>query len=196
MEENEFLECMRRMASGDRDALRIVYEAYLKLIFSVCMNQLKHREAAEDVASEFFIRLFRVAGSFNGDGHHKAWLVTIAKNMCVDYMRKNGREIAVLDEPTGEDDDMQREVSTDEAGASPMFHGSGGPDLAERAANRLTLEAAMRLLNEKEKEIIDLKLTSGFTFKEIAEMLGMPQGTVSWHYNEAIKKLRRFMQDG
>ncbi|MBR0145798.1 MAG: sigma-70 family RNA polymerase sigma factor [Eubacterium sp.] len=196
MEERAFEECMRRMASGDRDALREVYEAYLKLIFSVCMNQLKHREAAEDVASEFFIRLFRVAGSFRGDGHHKAWLVTIAKNMCVDYMRKNGREIAVLDEPAGEDDDMQREVSSDEAGASPMFHRSNGPDMAESTTNRLTLEAAMRLLSEREKEVIDLKLSAGFTFREISEMLGIPQGTVSWHYNEAIKKLRRYMQDG
>ena len=196
MEEKTFEECMQRMASGDREALRLVYEAYLKLIFSVCMNQLKHREAAEDVASEFFIRLFRVAGSFRGDGHHKAWLVTIAKNMCVDYMRKNGRELAVLDEPVGDDDDMQREVSPDEAGATPMFHRSDGPDLAESAANRLTLEAAMELLSEKEKEVIDLKLSAGFTFKEISEMLGMPQGTVSWHYNEAIKKLRRYMQDG
>ena len=196
MEEKAFEECMQRMASGDRDALREVYEAYLKLIFSVCYNQLKHREAAEDVASEFFIRLYQAAGSFKGNGHHKAWIVTIAKNMCVDYMRKNGRELAVLDEPAGEDDDMQREVSSDSAGASPMFHASGGPDMAESTATRLTLEAAMRLLSDIEKEIIDLKLTSGFTFKEISEMLGMPQGTVSWHYNEAIKKLRRYMQDG
>ncbi len=196
MEENVFESCMQRMAAGDRDALREVYEAYLKLIFSVCMNQLKHREAAEDVASEFFIRLFNVAGSFRGDGHHKAWMVTIARNMCIDYIRKNGREMAVLDEPVDEDGETGREVSADAAGASPMFHRSGGPELAEQAANRLTLEAAMQLLTAVEKEIIDLKLTGGFTFREISEMLSMAQGTVSWHYNEAIKKLRRYMQDG
>ena len=54
MEESTFEACMYRMAGGDRDALREVYEAYLKLIFSVCLNQLKQREAAEDVASEFY----------------------------------------------------------------------------------------------------------------------------------------------
>ncbi len=196
MEESTFEACMRRMAEGDREALREVYEAYLKLIFSVCFNQLKQREAAEDVASEFFIRLFRVAGSFKGDGHHKAWMVTIARNMCIDYMRKNGREMAVLDEPVNEEGDTSREVSDGAAGASPMFHRSDGPELAEQAANRLTLESAMQLLTETEKEIIDLKLTAGFTFREISEMLQMAQGTVSWHYNEAIKKLRRYMQDG
>ena len=196
MEESAFEACMQRMARGDRDALREVYEAYLKLIFSVCLNQLKQREAAEDVASEFFIRLFRVAGSFRADGHHKAWMITIAKNMCIDYMRKNGREMAVLDEPVDDEGDSVREVSDGGAGQSPMFHRSDGPELAEQAADRLTLEAAMQLLTEIQKEILDLKLTAGFTFREISEMLGMAQGTVSWHYNEAIKKLRRYLQDG
>ncbi len=196
MEEKAFEECMKRMASGDRDALREVYEAYLKLIFSVCMNQLKQREAAEDVASDFFIRLFQSAGSFRGNGHHKAWLITIAKNMCIDYMRKNGREMAILDEDTEETDGAKREVSSDAAGASPMFHRSDGPSMAEQATNRLTLEAAMKLLTAVEKEIVDMKLTGGFTFREISEMLSMAQGTVSWHYNEAMKKLRRYLSDG
>ena len=194
MDEQAFSGCMQRMAAGDRDALREVYEAYLKLIFSVCINQLKNKEAAEDVASEFFIRLFQSAGSFRDNGHHKAWIITIAKNMCIDYMRKNGREMAVLDEP--DDEDRTREVSMESAGASPMFHSSDGPGMAEETLNRLTLEKAMELLSPKEKEVIDLKLTAGFTFKEISELLGMPQGTVSWHYNEAIKKLRRYLQDG
>ncbi len=194
MDEQAFSGCMQRMAAGDRDALREVYEAYLKLIFSVCINQLKNKEAAEDVASEFFIRLFQSAGSFRDNGHHKAWIITIAKNMCIDYMRKNGREMAVLDEP--DDEDRTREVSMESAGAAPMFHSSDGPGMAEETLNRLTLEKAMELLSPKEKEVIDLKLTAGFTFKEISELLGMPQGTVSWHYNEAIKKLRRYLQDG
>ena len=194
MDEQAFSGCMQRMAAGDRDALREVYEAYLKLIFSVCINQLKNKEAAEDVASEFFIRLFQSAGSFRDNGHHKAWIITIAKNMCIDYMRKNGREMAVLDEP--DDEDRTREVSMESAGAAPMFHSSDGPGMAEETLNRLTLEKAMELLSPKEKEVIDLKLTAGFTFKEISELLGMPQGTVSWHYNEAIKKLRRYLQGG
>ena len=54
----------------------------------------------------------------------------------------------------------------------------------------------MKLLTAVEKEIVDMKLTGGFTFREISEMLSMAQGTVSWHYNEAMKKLRRYLSDG
>ena len=197
MDEFVFEDCMRRMAEGDRDALREIYEAYHKVIYSVCMNQLRHRESAEDVASEFFIRLFRASETFKPNGHHKAWMVTIAKNMCIDYMRKNGREIAVLDEGISDEEDAPgRELSAESAVAdTPMFHSADSAPMADSVAMRLTLEAAMKLLSPAEKEVIDLKLSGGFTFREIAEMMDMPQGTVSWHYNEGIKKLRRYCQD-
>ena len=196
MEENRFEECMLRMAEGDRDSLREIYESYRKLIFAVCMNQLRHRESAEDVTADFFIRLFQSAKTFRANGHHKAWMITIARNMCVDYMRKNGREMAVLDAPPpDEEDGAGREISADTGpGDTPLFHRER-PSLAEETANRLTLEAAMQLLTPVEKEIIDMKIAGGFTFREIAETLAMPQGTVSWHYNEGIKKLRRYCQD-
>lgn len=197
MEENRFEEYMHRMAEGDRDSLREIYECYRKLIFSVCMNQLRHRESAEDVTADFFIRLFQSARTFRPNGHHKAWMITIAKNMCVDYMRKNGREIPILDtSPGDEDDGPAKEVSADTGpeGESPLFHREK-PSLAEEAVNRLTLAEAMRRLTPMEKEIIDLKIAGGFTFREIAETLNMPQGTVSWHYNEGMKKLRRYCQD-
>ena len=66
-------------------------------------------------------------------------------------------------------------------------------NVEEKALNRFTLEKALSLLTDKEKEIIDLKLTGGMKFKEIADYLQIPQGTVSWHYNEAIKKMRRYL---
>ena len=54
---------------------------------------------------------------------------------------------------------------------------------------------AMATLEPREKEIIDLKLVGQFKFKEIAEMTGMPMGTVTWLYNQGIKKLRRCLAD-
>ena len=51
----------------------------------------------------------------------------------------------------------------------------------------------MKTLSEKEQQVINMKVAGGMTFREIAEALEMPQGTVSWHYNEGIKKLRRLL---
>ena len=104
--------------------------------------------------------------------------------MCIDYIRKNSREMTILDAP--DEDGNVREIE-DPGGTET---GSGFETAVD---DRLTLEKAMKVLNEKEKQVINMKVAGGMTFKEISEALEMPQGTVSWHYNEAIKKLRRFL---
>ncbi len=181
MSEEEFHKCMQAMAEGDTEALRLVYDAYLKVIYITVYNIVKQKEAAEDITSEFFIRLYQSAGKFRGDGHHKAWIMTIARNMCIDHIRKNSREMPVLDKDEAEEGAYVAEPSQESK--------------EESIVTRLTVQKAMELLKEKEKAVIDMKLLGGFTFKEIAECMDMPLGTVTWHYNTGIKKLRRYLDD-
>ncbi len=188
MSEEQFDTAMKQMAAGNADALRSVYEAYLKLIYAICFGVLKQKEAAEDVTSEFFIRLFKSAGSFDGRGHHKTWLATIAKNMCIDYIRKNSRTSVSLDGSSDPEEDTAREM------ADPASFGGGSVE--ESTVNRLTIEQAMQVLTPQEKEIFDLKCAGGMTLKEIGEMLNMPQGTVAWHYRNGVTKLKEFINGG
>ena len=83
MTDREFEQCMSAMAAGDRDSLRHIYDAYLKLIYAVVYDTIGQREEAEDVTSEFFIKLYSIAGSYKPGNGHKKWLVTIARNMAV-----------------------------------------------------------------------------------------------------------------
>ena len=87
MTDREFEQCMSAMAAGDRDSLRHIYDAYLKLIYAVVYDAIGQREEAEDVTSEFFIKLYSIAGSYKPGNGHKKWLVTIARNMAVDRIR-------------------------------------------------------------------------------------------------------------
>ena len=201
MSEEQFNDLMKQLAAGNSEALKEIYQTYMKLIYSVCLNTLHQKEAAEDVSSEFFIRLMRSAATFDGRGHHKTWMVTIAKSMCIDYIRKSSHAVLSFDAPIG----GQTGSGGGQAGghSSDSTQGDTGVSMGERMAdkenveekalNRFTLEKALSLLTDKEKEIIDLKLTGGMKFKEIADYLQIPQGTVSWHYNEAIKKMRRYL---
>ena len=99
MSEEQFNMLMKQLAAGDREALSEIYKAYMKLIYSVCLNILRQKEAAEDVSADFFIRLFKSAATFDGRGHHKTWMITIARNMCIDYLRKNSHETISHDAP-------------------------------------------------------------------------------------------------
>lgn len=167
MTEEEFLQCIKEMKSGDKNGLKKVYEAYVNLIYSVVFNKLYHQEEAEDITSEFFIKLFKNANKYKEGHKHVAWLVTVAKNMTIDFIRKNKWETPV-----------------DE------FYQEAPGNLEEQIVNDITIGEAIKKLKPKEKEIVNLKIMGGFTFKEISKLCEMPMGTVTWHYNNAITKLR------
>ena len=171
MTDREFEQCMSAMAAGDRDSLRHIYDAYLKLIYAVVYDTIGQREEAEDVTSEFFIKLYSIAGSYKPGNGHKKWLVTIARNMAVDRFRKINRDAF-----------LERMMDSGKSG-----------DLEEWMVNHMSLKEAMESLNPVEREVVDLKVAGGLTFKDISELLGKPMGTVTWLYSKAIRRLRRCM---
>ena len=87
MTDIDFTRYMAAMAKGDRESLRFIYDEYLRLIFAVVYDTIGQREEAEDVTSEFFIKMYSVAASYRPGNGHKRWMVTIAKNMAVDRVR-------------------------------------------------------------------------------------------------------------
>ena len=97
MEEKQFNACMERMKSGDKDALHEIYEAYCGYIYSIVLSTVSNREDAEDVTSEFFMKLWRLADTYRGGNGHRAWMAAIVRNMAVDLMRKTKREILTED---------------------------------------------------------------------------------------------------
>lgn len=187
MTDEEFQSAIDGLLKGDTDGLRAIYEAYVRLIYSVVLNLVRQHEDAEDVTSEFFIKLVRVAGQFKKGSPHKSWLVTIARNMALDFMRKNNREITGYSD--AEDSDEPLNI-VEKAAANPEDR-----QLEDKVIASEDMKNAMDTLSPKEKEIVDLKLLGDFKFKEIATMLGQPMGTVTWVYNQAIKKLRRYLVD-
>ena len=191
MNDRTFEKCIEQIKAGKQEGLKEIYEAYLPYIYSVILSVLGNKEDAEDVSCEFFIKLWNTAEKYRPGGGHKTYITTIARNMAIDFLRKR-----------------KRETPADLSGGSEMtenaaYHdGAKDPDagLAEpadagfedRLVESMTLRDALATLDDKEREIINLKIMSGFTFKEIAGILGMPMGTVTWKYNEALKKLRRY----
>ena len=156
MEEKQFDACMKRMKSGDKGALHEIYEAYLGYIYAIVRQTVSNREDAEDVTSEFFMKLWRLADTYRGGNGHRAWMAAIARNMAVDLMRKTKREI-----------------------------------LTEQFAD-MSLRQALDALKPSEQQVVHLKIMGELTFQEIADILKIPLGTVTWRYQNAIKKLRRY----
>lgn len=175
MEDHVFDRCMERIRQGDKDALKEIYIAYGGYIFHLILGILGNRENAEDVTSEFFIKLWDIADKYQAGTGHKGWLSRVARNMAIDFLRANRREIPY------DSEEYEFETAADE----------GRDTTEEEAVGNLTVEEALAKLKPAEREVVHLKIVGDFTFEEIAAMLGSPMGTVTWRYREAIKKLRR-----
>ena len=171
MTEEQFLSGVEKIRAGNKDGLQEIYIAYSSYIYMIVYEILRNREDAEDVTSEFFIRLYRVAEMYSPGSGHKGWLATIARNLALDHIRKYSRETAV--------EEVEEEVTT--------FTGS--PE--KEVVGQLSVQQALDTLPESERQIIAMKILGDMKFREIADVLQIPLGTVTWKYQNALKSLRR-----
>ena len=173
MEEKQFSACMERMRSGDKSALHEVYEAYIGYIYTIVHQTVSNREDAEDVTSEFFMKLWRLADTYREGKGHRAWMAAIARNMAVDLLRRTKREVLMEDF------------------ADTMTENASNVSVEKEVIADMSLRQALDALKPKEREVVHLKIMGEMTFQEIADVLKVPLGTVTWRYQNAIQKLRR-----
>lgn len=178
MSEEQFELCIKRMLKGDRNGLKEVYETYLGYIYKIILGIVGRKEDAEDITSEFFIKLYTQAGSYTSGYGHKGYMATIARHMAIDFLRKNSREVL-------------ESFSQSEDGDEPAYEAPAPDNTEGEVIGNLSLKEALDHLKPNERIIVDMKVLSEMTFREIADYLQLPMGTVTWRYREAIKKLRR-----
>ena len=180
------------MADGDKDALKAIYENYRAYIYHFLLGILKSKEDAEDVASEFFIRLYKNASKYKPGSGHKTYITTIARNMAIDFLRSKGRESLIEDIFPQKSDDSDVYITEDMITAGTTAGGMGvmadegaaedaaSADVtANEAIGKVTMEEALSKLKPPEPQIIHMKFALDMTFAEIAEALKIPMGTVT-----------------
>lgn len=178
MTDSEFDLAMERLKNKEKDALRLIYDEYGGYIYKTVLAVVRNPQDAEDLTSDFFLKLWQRAGQYRSGTGHRTYLSAIAHNMAVDFLRKQSRMSFTLD---GEDDftepaDSRRTDETVESGIS--------------------FDEALGRLTSSESEIVNLHIGLELTFKEIAEALGIPLGTVTWKYRRAIEKLKVTLKGG
>lgn len=179
MTEEAFELSVRKMLAGDKSGLKEIYDAYLAYIYRIVYGVVGRKEDAEDITSEFFIKLWQQADRINFGNGHKGYLATVARNMALDHIRKYKREVLDSFSAT-EDEDVPKKEPVSDA------------DVETEVLQEVSLKDALNSLKEAERAVVSMKVLGEMTFAEISESLGVPMGTVTWRYREAIKKLRRY----
>ncbi|GAB4187123.1 MAG: RNA polymerase sigma factor [Phycisphaeraceae bacterium] len=171
-----------RYRGGDEQALAVLIERYRVELFRFLVRFLGNRAAAEDVFQEAFIQVHISAGSFDTSRRFKPWLFTIAANKARDLMRKNRRQqtSSLSAQVDGGKDGGQSFVDLLEADL---------PLPAERAEGRETgqiVREVVASLPEHLREVLLLAYFNKLAYKEIAEQLGIPLGTVKSRLHAAV----------
>lgn len=163
-------ELLTRIAEGDRDAFEVLYGRYARAVLGLALRRLGDRGRAEDAVQETFTSVWRSARSYRPErGRGAPWLYAVARNAISDRGRARS-------EPPAETPD---EASTDV-----------GPDeRAEQSWLSWRVHRALEDIPPHERRLIELAYWGGLSQSEIADMLGIPLGTVKTRTRSALARL-------
>ncbi len=182
---------MERFKKGDTKAFEELLRRHRKPVFNFCFRMLGNRTAAEDALQEVFLRVVRGAKKWERTAKFRTWLYTIARNHCIDALRKaKFRKTASLDQPLGKEEDggeTLQDKLEDESAVSPD-RGAAQGHLRDQ------LRLALAAIPEAQREVFILREMGGIPFKEIAVVVGVSENTVKSRMRYALERLRSFLQ--
>jgi len=158
--------------NGDRAALRKLYDACQQKVYRLMVRMVGLQDA-DDVTQQVFLQAFRSIGKFNGQSRFETWLYRLAVNESLQHLRRNRRwRYRVLD-------------------WEPMCESHHGED-AER---KEILEHALARIDPELRSIFLLREVEGLSYREIAESLQIPEGTVGSRLNRARRELQQHLKE-
>ncbi|HEX5165203.1 MAG TPA: sigma-70 family RNA polymerase sigma factor [Thermomicrobiales bacterium] len=174
---------IERARGGDLPAFNQLVERHERAVYNVALRYMRSRELAEDVTQEAFLRAWRSLESFRNDAGEgfRAWLLRIASNRALDVLRAKARRPA---------DSLDRRLDDDESTWEPEGDDEAPLDFAVRDDLGTRLEHALGRLHPDQRLVVILSDIHGHPYDEIAEIAGVPVGTVKSRINRGRARLR------
>ncbi|MAB82143.1 MAG: hypothetical protein CMJ24_01750 [Phycisphaerae bacterium] len=181
---SSFKEILRRASTGDQDAWRQVVDAYGSRVYALLFSRCRDAELAEELTQSTFCTVVTKLAGYVELGKFEPWLFRIAMNRLRDEMRRRGRHALSV----ANDTLSSMEITPREGGDQPGLEGE-----SQQQEESAALREAMENLAEADQEIMHLRHISGLSFKQIAEVLQQPLGTVLARHFRAFKRLREML---
>jgi RNA polymerase sigma-70 factor (ECF subfamily) len=163
--------------SGDHEAFAQLVQRWQQPIRRLCVRMASDEHRGHDLAQETFARVYSQRSGFVAGRKFSTWLWRIAINLCHDDFRRVGRRAEVSLEATATEQTASSDPAPDE-------------QLLERERSDLVRDAVSSL-PEEQRAVLILREYEGLKFREIADVLGVPEGTVKWRMSEALGELGR-----
>jgi RNA polymerase sigma-70 factor (ECF subfamily) len=181
---------MLRYQQGDVAAFELLLTRHRKPVFNFILRFVGSKELAEDLLQETFLRVIKGAANYKQQAKFTTWLYTIARNLCVDQSRrKKHRRHASLDQPMAKSDDSGTLLD--------VLPGKDMPSDRQAVSQQLhhTLHNAIASLSDPQREVFLMREFLDMPFKQIAEVVGVPENTVKSRMRYALEKLRLELEE-
>jgi RNA polymerase sigma-70 factor, ECF subfamily len=179
---------VQRCLNGDAAAWEDLVRAHTRRVYGLCYRFTGREAEAQDLTQDVFLRVFRALGSFRStEGSFTTWLARLTRNLLIDHYRRTRNE-RVTD--SIEEQLPRAEVRTGAGVSAPMRPDSA---VAGREASEL-LQEALGKLSPELRETIILRDLQEMEYREIAEVLAIPEGTVKSRLNRGRAELARLLK--
>ena len=184
-------ELMEAYQKGDTRAFEHLLRRHRKPVYNFLYRQMGNSALAEDLLQEVFLRIIRSSARYTRKAKFTTWMYTIARNLCVDQSRRaKHRKVASLDKTLGADPDGRRTLG------DMVEH--KGPAVDRQVIGRQLqghLREAIDSLSEEQREVFQMREYLNLPFKEIAEIVGVPENTVKSRMRYALEHLRGQLEE-
>ena len=165
--EKVFLEIKQNKTDGVEN----LYNKYKKVVYGIAFMISKNQDDAEDIMQNVFTKIYKLEKSKIPINNYASWLYSITKNETINYLKKKKNDIPL---------DKVYEIPNDNNELNKII-------------DNIEFNKLISKLNDKEKEIISLKIVSNFSFQEIAKLLEEPVGTIKWRFYKSIYNLKAIL---
>lgn len=184
---------MLRYQGGDRSAFAELVRRHKTAVYNFILRHTRSSAVAEDLTQDVFVRVVQSAADFRHSARFSTWVYTIARNLCIDQLRKAQlRRHPSLDQPQpggDEDGPSLGERMADQHPERMVDRAAIGRQLSEH------IRHAIEDLPEDQREVFLLREVANVPFKDIAAMIGIPENTVKSRMRYALERLQRALQE-
>lgn len=158
----------KELIKGNKKAVEDLYRKYYKMIYGVVFSILKNKEDSEDIVQIVFSKLYEIDKDKLPKNKEATWLYTVTKNETLMFLRKKKHHYDI----------------------ETIYNIENDNNEIDKIIDKESYNQLISKLNNKEKEIISLKIIANLSFEQISILLGEPIGTIKWRYYKAIHILK------
>ena len=178
------LELLKRCAAGENSAWEALLRVYTRKIYNLCYRFTGRGVEAEDLTQEVFIKVFQTLRSYDAaQGSFSTWLHRVARNHLVDHYRRTKKDRVT----SSIEDDLRTIEEKPGPGAGPAGH-------VEARERKELLQGALEKLSPDMREAVILRDLHDLDYDEVAQVLGVPTGTVKSRINRGRLELARVLK--